>query len=222
MRRIVTAILAAGVVAIAVGATTATAAPPRPAVGVFRAAAQYVGLSPQELLAELKTGRSLAQVATGHGKTVDGLKSALHDAVKAGLDKAVANKRITEDKAKEALAKLDENLDQIVNHEGPPPPPRRHHRPLVFVLKTSADYIGVTPQELATDLRSSGKSLAQEATGHGKTVAGLKAALHDAAKAGLDTAVADKHITADRAKEILAKFDESLDTLVNRTGPAKP
>jgi hypothetical protein len=44
------------------------------------------------------------------------------------------------------------------------------------LLKTAANYLGITPRQLLTDLRQ-GQSLAQVATASGKSVSGLEAAL---------------------------------------------
>src|SRR5438094_497482 len=63
--------------------------------GIFRVAADYLGLTPRELFQQLRSGKSLAEIATAQGKSVDGLKSAILDAVKKRLDAAVANDRIT-------------------------------------------------------------------------------------------------------------------------------
>ena len=52
----------------------------------FAAAADYVGLSRAELLLRLREGKSLAQIAEAEGKSVDGLKQALKDALTARLD----------------------------------------------------------------------------------------------------------------------------------------
>jgi hypothetical protein len=75
-----------------------------PLFPVFDAAAKYVGLTDAQLAQQLAAGKSLAQVATAQGKSVDGLKQAIRDAVD---------------------AQLNAHLDQIVNHTGfgPPGPP---------------------------------------------------------------------------------------------------
>ena len=52
----------------------------------FAAAADYVGLSRAELLARLREGKSLAEVAEAEGKSVDGLKQAIKGALTARLD----------------------------------------------------------------------------------------------------------------------------------------
>src|SRR5580765_3736905 len=53
------------------------------------AAATYLGLTEEELRTELESGKTLSQIATAHGKTPDGLVSALVDAASKKLDEAV-------------------------------------------------------------------------------------------------------------------------------------
>jgi hypothetical protein len=92
------------------------------------AAATYLGLSDAQLRAQLQSGKSLAQVAGDRNKPVAGLKTAIEDAVKSELDKAVAAKRITAADEQQELSELHSRIDDIVNGKpgvppGPPPPP---------------------------------------------------------------------------------------------------
>jgi hypothetical protein len=88
------------------------------------------------------------------------------------------------------------------------------------VKDATADYIGVTEAALAVE-RHEGKSLAQIAVAHGKTVAGLKAALTTAFKAHLDELVSAGRITTVQATQALAHFQSRLQAIVDRveTGP---
>lgn len=81
--------------------------------------AQFLGMTPQALNAELRSGKSLAQVAQAQGKPVDQLKSFMRDQAKARLDAQVAAGRITQAQADAALQKLTDNLDQVVNRMHP-------------------------------------------------------------------------------------------------------
>lgn len=84
-----------------------------------KAAATYIGIDPKALRTELRTGKSLAQVATAHGKTAAGLKVVLMATVKARLDARVAAGRLTSSKAATRLARIGTRVDRLiarVNH----------------------------------------------------------------------------------------------------------
>src|SRR5579872_3566375 len=70
---------------------------PRGGFGLdFNAAAQAIGITPQQLRQELP-GKSLAQVAQAHGKTADDVSTALKNAANQRIDQAVSSGRITAD-----------------------------------------------------------------------------------------------------------------------------
>ena len=81
---------------------------------VLGVAAKYIGITPTALRGELK-GKSLAQVATAHGRTVSGLKDVLLKPFKARLDKAVASGRLSSADAQARLAKISARVDALVN-----------------------------------------------------------------------------------------------------------
>ena len=85
------------------------------------AAATYLGLTEEQLRSELESGKTLAQVATQHGKTVDGLVAALLEPVKAKLDAAVAAGRLTQAEANSMLAGLKARITDFVNGRFPRP-----------------------------------------------------------------------------------------------------
>jgi hypothetical protein len=65
------------------------------------------------------SGKSLAQIAKGQGKSTSGLEQAITDAVKGKLDKAVANKRITTAQEQKILSSLSSRIDDVVNATPP-------------------------------------------------------------------------------------------------------
>ncbi len=83
------------------------------------AASTYLGLTPAQLRSELEGGKTLAQIATAHGKTVDGLVQALVAAAKAKLDAAVTAGRLTRTEADQTLAGLKERITSFVNGRFP-------------------------------------------------------------------------------------------------------
>jgi hypothetical protein len=85
------------------------------------AAAKAIGISADQLRQELP-GKSLADVAKAHN--VDPKKVA--DAIKAELttriDQAVANNRLSADRAAQMKQHLSEQVDQMMNHQLPQRP----------------------------------------------------------------------------------------------------
>jgi polyhydroxyalkanoate synthesis regulator phasin len=82
--------------------------------------ATYLGLKPEELRTQLMAGKSLADIAKAQGKTVEGLKTAITDAVTKRLDAAVTAGKITKDQKAKLLDGLTSHLDDLVNGVRPP------------------------------------------------------------------------------------------------------
>jgi hypothetical protein len=212
---------AGATLAVAAGAGGALASGTRgsggPANGTGPIAiASYLGLTPAELRAQLRSGKTLAQIALAQGKTVAGLEDAIYADVQAHLDRAVAIGELNGTQEQAMLAQLKAHLDDIVNHASPGPGMLGQKRPAFG--RAVASYLGITAAELRTQLRA-GKSLAQIATAQGKSVDGLKAAILAAAKAKLDRAVTSDRLTTTQEKTILDRLAAHLDELVNRTRP---
>jgi hypothetical protein len=83
--------------------------------GMLKAAADYVGFTPKQLVYELRSGTSLAQVATARGKSVDGLEAALLAAFKARVDAAVAAGRLDAARAQKLLGRAPAHIEKLVN-----------------------------------------------------------------------------------------------------------
>jgi len=84
--------------------------------GLIRVSATYLGLTPQSLRSELRTGKTLAQVATAQGKTAAGLEQAIQAAIKTRLDQAVTAGQLTSQREQQILSQLPARLDKLVNH----------------------------------------------------------------------------------------------------------
>jgi Protein of unknown function (DUF2680) len=82
--------------------------------GQLSAAADYLGLSLEELRERLRDGRSLADVAKAEEKSVEGLEQAMVDAVKKNLDEAVSEGNLTREQADDILEQIEARIDDIV------------------------------------------------------------------------------------------------------------
>ena len=223
MRRITSVLLVLGLL-VGAGAAVAVAkapgkAKPRAAKvqqrGLLPAAAAYLGVTPAALRADLRSGKSLAQIATAKGKSVDGLKAALVAAIKTRVDAAKASGKLNAARADRLLQRAPQLVERLVNAT-PRARAMRAKGARGGLLKAAATYLGVTNAQLVTDLRA-GKSLAQVATAKSKSVDGLKQALLAALKQKVDAAVAAGRLDAARAQKLLERAPAHIERLVNRS-----
>jgi lambda repressor-like predicted transcriptional regulator len=127
------------------------------------ASAEYLGLSANDLRTQLQAGKSLADIAKAEGKSVDGLKQALQAVLSSDQSGGTDSSAL---------------LDKILNGH-PGKPPAQDGKGFEDVLKASAEYLGISTDDLQTQLQA-GKSFADIAKAEGKSVDGLKQALQAA------------------------------------------
>ena len=149
------------------------------------------------------------QLGIPSSKLSDALKQALSDRV----DTAVAAGRITKAEGDAIKQRIASEAFPLL---GGLHPGFGHHE-FFGRLETAAGYIGITEAQLRTELES-GKSLAQVATAHGKSVDGLIDALVAAAKDKLDTAVSAGRLTEAQETEMLGALKDRITSAVNKTG----
>lgn len=87
--------------------------------GPLQTAADYLGISVSDLVADLKAGKTLAQEATAKGKTVDGLVEAMLAPLKSELEKRVAAGDITAAQQTTILNHATTMLTNLVNNMKP-------------------------------------------------------------------------------------------------------
>jgi AraC-like DNA-binding protein len=94
--------------------------PGGPGVGVGRgaaveAAAQAVGMTREQLGAELRSGKSLAEVAQARNVSREELKSRILAGLKARLDAAVARGGLTAERAQQIADRMAAQLDRLID-----------------------------------------------------------------------------------------------------------
>jgi hypothetical protein len=90
--------------------------------GALDAAATALGVSRTDLLAQLRAGKSIADVAKDQGKSLDDVKRAITDAVTKELDQSVKDGRLTSARRDAILKELGEHLDDLVTLAPPKRP----------------------------------------------------------------------------------------------------
>jgi hypothetical protein len=94
--------------------------------GAIQGAADYLGLTKDQLRQQLQAGKSLADIAKAtSGKSVEGLKAAIKDATVKDLDQAVKDGHLTSAEKDKIVAELDNRLDDIVTATPPKGAPDR-------------------------------------------------------------------------------------------------
>ena len=167
-------------------------------------AASYLGLSQAQLEAELRSGRSLAQIAEASpGKSVSGL-----------IDVLVAGRR-------ERLSKLATTVPQRVRAEVD----RRGGAPRGGVSRglaqrslgaAAAAYLGISVHQLRAQLRT-GRTLAQIAAATpGRSPAGLIGALVAAKRARIAARVAAGRLTSSQADRANGRAEAVVKKVVDR------
>src|SRR5881628_550494 len=163
---------------------------------LFEQSATYLGIAPADLKAKLP------------GKSRDGLVAALTTASTTAIDKAFADKKLTQEQADKAKAGLSKHITEFVDHvytkvERKPVAPKVE----MFIgdaVSVARDYLGVPATDLGTALRS-GKSLGEIADSiPGKNRQGLINAMTAAANAKINEAAAENKITAEQAATLNA------------------
>ncbi|MGD9798044.1 MAG: hypothetical protein AB7H43_13000 [Acidimicrobiia bacterium] len=88
--------------------------------------AEYLGLSTEEIRDALRDGTSLAELAEQEGKSVDGLVDVIVAAETEAIDAAVADGKLSEERAAEIKDGLEERVADRVDNARPAGPRFRH------------------------------------------------------------------------------------------------
>jgi hypothetical protein len=181
-------------------------------------AARYLGLGAVQLREQLRSGRTLAQIADATiGRSATSLIDALVSARTAKLAAAVAAGALTQAQERARVASLTQRVTAEVNRVG------GFHLGAGLGggggLAAAARYLGLSAQQLRSELRS-GRTLAQLASAtSGKSPAGLMAALTADRRAKLDAAVRSGKLTSARASRLLASLARRMAPALN--GPSR-
>jgi hypothetical protein len=191
--------------------------------------ATALGLTADELKTELQAGKTLADIAKEKSVDVTKVTSAVAVALKAKLDAALADGKLTQAQYDEQAARLTEKATSIVNGEKPdgmgfggghgPGGPGGHGAfGMVFADESVATALGLTADELKTELHA-GKTLADIAKEKSVDVSKVTSAVAATLKAKLDAALADGKLTQAQYDEQSEKLTEKATSIVNGEKP---
>ncbi|HMD52399.1 MAG TPA: hypothetical protein VKG62_06760 [Solirubrobacteraceae bacterium] len=195
--------------------TASTAAHGLGRTGQVAAAAGYLGISRSQLRRDLRSGETLAQVASrtgGHSSA--GLIEALYRARAASLIAAGEAEGLSRQQQSQRLARLHERVSREVEGH------------LVLIggtsaagsLNASARYLGTTPRALVRELRA-GRTLGQIADATpGRSADGLIESIVAERRARLLAAAAAGRISSAKENEALGTLKGRVTAIVEGTG----
>lgn len=175
-------------------------------------AAKVLKMKPKALYEELKSGKSLADVAKEKGITTNQLKNGLQSAWAARLDQAVKEGKLTVEKRDAILLKANQQMDAFIQRKGLP---ERHAHG--FWLNEAAQILNMDQASLVKELQS-GKSLVDVAKEKGMTESELKTKLLDAQQTRLTKAVKDGKITEEMKQKITEGTRSHIDEWLTKKG----
>jgi transposase-like protein len=179
----------------------------------FETAAKTIGLSSKDLVAAMKGGHSIADVAQSHNVSESTVVDAVVKALDARIQQAVDNHTITSDQAAKIDAAIAKRVPKTVEAK-----PRQllRHRVTRGAVDVAAKTIGVTPDTLRQAI-AGGQSVAQVASAHNVEPSTVVSALVKAGDTRIDTLVAKHHMSSERAAKLKARLPQLAQRFVNHT-----
>lgn len=172
--------------------------------------ASPAGPAPHRQEAEEGTDSFLTKLAENLGISDEELRAAVAETEIAVITEAAESGRIPRELAEEIIARVEGG--DLLPLVPPLHRPHPHLRPGCRIIRAGADpvaeLLGVTPQELAEELR--GPSLAEVAEAHGVSADELVEVLVAAAGERIREAVDQGRITRERADALLSELTERV------------
>jgi hypothetical protein len=179
----------------------------------FSTAATTIGVSPADLLKDMKGGHSIADVATAHKVDPQKVIDAIVTGADAKIQQAVTNGRISSAEGAKLEQFVATAAPKFVNAT---PRQLAHRKTVAGAIDVSAKTIGVTPQALRQAIVS-GQSVAQVAGAHRVSPTTVVNALVTAGNARIEKALANHHLSAAQAAKLKARLPQAAQRFVDFT-----
>lgn len=180
-----------------------------------RVASETIGVEQADLVAAVRSGSSVAEVATEHGVDPDAVVGALVSAAEDAIAHAVGAGRLGTDRAAALSERASELASRLVASARPagshsssaPPRPHAtlHRRAIRAAVGIAAQTIGVEPSHVVRAHRA-GHSIGDLAAERGVLPQTVIDALVEAATVRLDEATSSGRLDAERAARLLERL----------------
>ena len=179
----------------------------------LRTAATTIGVSSHDLAGQIRGGKTVAAVATEHSVDPANVVNAVVAALTQRIDQAAAQGKIDANRADQAKQKVPDIANRFVNETKSKR--GRGRAILKDAANAAAKEIGVSVADLK-QARKDGKSIAQVAKDHNKSVDDVVNAIVTLATSDIDQAVKDGKLDSKKADQIKQKLPDRVTQLVNR------
>jgi len=191
---------------------------------------QALDMVPDELLPQLKEGKTIAEIAKEQGITADTVVDELLVPVKKGLDRAVADGKLSQEQAEEKLSKAQARITEMVQKATPKDIVRHEVNKIRMqdaramrtrvLLRQVCQIVNLDHKEMLAQLKE-GKKIVEIAQGQNISRDELLEALTERAQDRLDKAVREGKLDTEKAAGIMPKIEESLTKFVDNFPPEK-
>lgn len=205
---------------------------------VITVIAEQTGLTPMDILAQVREGSSLAEIISANGGDVETVTASAIEAVTAAINQAVTDGWITQEQADTMLTNVEARVTDAINGEGlfdrgnrgegrggrDGMFGRRGERGLgmqMTLLQLAAEQTGLSLDTLWAELQS-GKSLADVLAANNVDVTTFVDAAVVQATERADAAVSEGQITQEQADRMLENFRERLTDRLESTLTVEP
>jgi uncharacterized protein (DUF433 family) len=179
-------------------------------------------LSVVDILAELRTGKSLSEIIKANGGDVAAVKAAAKTSITDQVKAAVTNKRLTQQQADAALANLDQVLDRTLEFKVPTRSDVQDRVQRVagvaILMRETAKQANITQRDLLTELRA-GKTLAQIATEHKADPAKIVTAAVATTTTLINQRVTAGRMTKEEGDKLIAGLQKQYTDTMNAANP---
>jgi hypothetical protein len=189
-------------------------------IDLLQDAAKSIGVTEQQLITDLRSGQSVSQVATAHGKTAQEVINVLVGDLTTAINSAQSSGKITASQATALKSHLTQMVTAFVDSTRPPGIAIRAGGEQV-ALQAAAKAIGVTAQQLASDIRG-GQSIASVATAHKVATSAVESQVTSAVDKAIQSLEKSGRISASEAGQLTAQVSQRVDAWVTGTLPGWP
>lgn len=174
---------------------------------LVQAVADATGLEPSVIVEQVRAGQTLAEVINANGGNVEAVVNAAVTEATAEINQAVADGKMTQERADQLISRLPEVYMAAVN--GELRERAMEARATVGVIQLAAEETGLSAQEIRQQLRD-GQTLADVLTANGVEVTAFIDTAAAQVQERLTEAVSNGRLTQEQADERLQQFCERL------------